>query len=54
MNCNHYYSLMSFDINKLYSKKYSGVHMEKNLQDFKKIINLPNSQSDNFFRLKDF
>ena len=55
MNCNHYYSLMSFDINKLYSKKYSeSTYGKKIYKTFKKIINLPNSQSDNFFRLKRF
>ena len=54
-DCNHFYSIMTFNINKLYSKKYSeSTYGKKVLKTFKKIINLPNSRSDNFYRLKRF
>ena len=54
-NCNHLYSIMTFNVNKLYSKKYSeSTYGKKVFETFKKIINLPNHRSDNFYRLKRF
>ena len=55
INCNHFYSLMFFDIDKLYSKNYSeSTYGKKIYKTFKKIINLPNSKSDNYIRLNRF
>ena len=55
LNCNHYYSIISFNLNSLYSKKYSeSTYGKKIYQTFKKIINLPTHKSDNSLRIKRF
>ena len=53
--CLHLFSLMSFDLNNLYSKNYSKLtYGKKILKVFHKINNLPNHKSDNYFRVKRF
>ena len=55
LSCNHYYSVMSFDLGSLYSKKYSEKTYGKKIhQTFNKIVNLPFSKSDNLQRIKRF
>ena len=53
--CLHLFSLMSFDLNNLYSKNYSKLtYGKKILKIFHKINSLPNQKSDNYFRVKRF
>lgn len=55
LNCNHFYSVMSFDLSSLYSKQYSeSTYGKKLYKTFNKILNLPFSKSDNLLRIKRF
>ena len=54
LNCNHYYSIISFNLNSLYSKKYSESTYGKKFIKHLKIINLPTHKSDNSLRIKRF
>ena len=54
-NCSHLYSLMSFNLEDLYSKNYSKfTYGKKIFSTFIKIKNLPKLKSDNYFRIKRF
>ena len=54
-NCNHYFASHNYDMEKLYDKNYSKLtygSQKKILNIFKKIINLPESESDNKSRVR--
>ena len=52
--CSHWFEEMSIDMDNLYDEAYvDTVYGEKLLSTFKKIINLPQDQSDNFHRFRE-
>lgn len=51
--CGHWFSVIKVNLNNLYNKEYvASTYGDKLNQTFKKIVSLPKSKSDNYFRVK--